>query len=191
MIGKLKGKLVEVDGNAGLIETAGGVFYRVFLTPSIISNYKLLTTSYEIYTYLQVRDDAMVLYGFETKKEHDFFVLLLTVPGVGPKTAFNIISFTKPEEVVVAVTSNNIEYFTKIPGLGKKTAMKIVLELSQKLKSEFNLEKMYLSKDDKTVIDALVSLGFTSSHAKELLTKIPKDLSIEDKIKKALTKANV
>ena len=98
MIGKLKGKLVEVDKNIGLIETSGGVFYQVYLPPA------LLTTTYslqpiELYTYLQVRDDALVLFGFETKKQHDFFLLLLTVSGVGPKTAFNVISFVKLDQL--------------------------------------------------------------------------------------------
>ena len=84
MIGKLKGKLVEVDKNVGLIETSGGVFYQVFLPPYFLSLSVLAQVV--IYTYLQVRDDALVLFGFETKEQHDFFLLLLTVSGVGPKT---------------------------------------------------------------------------------------------------------
>ena len=91
MIGKLKGKLVEVDGNLGLIETSGGVFYQVFLPPQLITSHQSLTTI-DLYTYLQVRDDALVLFGFETKRHYDFFKLLLTVSGVGPKTAFSVIS---------------------------------------------------------------------------------------------------
>lgn len=185
MIGKLKGKLVEIDNNIGLIETSGGVFYEVFLTPSLIS----LTppkSPIELYTYLQVREDALILFGFQTKKEHEFFKLLLSVQGVGPKTAYSVISFTKIDEVYAAVKENNVDYFTRIPGLGKKTAMKIILEISQKIKSEFNLQSMYLSEDDKTVVDALVSLGYKSIEAKKLLQKIPKNLSIEEKIKHAL-----
>src|SRR3989339_2189432 len=100
MIGKLKGKLVEVEKNIGLIETSGGVFYRVFLTPALIGNWKLKIENLEVYTYLQVRDDALVLFGSETKKEYDFFVLLLTVSGVGPKTAFSVISFSKVDELI-------------------------------------------------------------------------------------------
>src|SRR3989339_617593 len=103
MIGKLKGKLVEVDANVGLIETSGGVFYQVYLPPSLSSKVQHLS-SIELYTYLQVRDDALVLFGFETKAQHDFFLLLLTVSGVGPKTAFTVISALKTEEIVQAVT---------------------------------------------------------------------------------------
>ena len=191
MIGKLKGKLVEVDRNIGLIETTGGVFYQVFLPPSLIS---LHPTTYnlkpiEIYTYLQVRDDALVLFGFETKKQHDFFQLLLTVSGVGPKTAFSVISFLKVEEITKSVFDNNVDILTRVPSLGKKTAMKIILELSSKLKTSFDMKNMVLSDDDKTVIEALISLGYKSYDAKKILSKLPKNLSVEEKIKQALKKS--
>lgn len=185
MIGKLKGKLAEIDGNIGLIETSGGVFYQVFLTPSLITSHQLLA-EIEIYTFLQVREDALVLFGFEKKQEFDFFKLLLTVSGVGPKTAFSVVSFCVIDELITAVRSNQIDYFTKVPGLGKKTAMKIILELSTKLKSDFDMKSMILSEDDKTVIEALISLGFKSHEAKAILSKIPKQLTIENKIKEAL-----
>src|SRR3989339_724099 len=107
MIGKLKGKLVEVDKNIGLIETSGGVFYQVFLPTS-------LNSPIELYTYLQVRDDALVLFGFETKKHHDFFKLLLTVSGVGPKTAFSVISLVPLDKLVQCVTSNDVDSL-KVP----------------------------------------------------------------------------
>lgn len=185
MIGKLKGKLVEVDKNIGLIETSGGVFYQVFLIPRLIS-LTPLKSPIELYTYLQVRDDALVLFGFETKQQHDFFLLLLTVSGVGPKTAFTVISSLKTEEIVRAVTSNEVEALIKVPGLGRKTAMKIILELSSKFKADFDMKNMILSDDDQTVISALVSLGYKSYDAKKIVSKLPKNLSVEEKIKKAL-----
>ncbi len=188
MIGKLKGKLIEISGNIGLIETAGGVGYQIFLTPSIISSHRL-NQSVDYYTYLQVREDALILFGFETKKELDFFKLLLTVPGVGPKTAYSVISFGKVDEIISAIKENDVEYFSRIPGLGKKTAMKIMLELSQKMKQEFKLEKTYLSEEDKTVVDALIALGFRAQEAQAALKKIPQNLSIEDKIKEAIKTA--
>ena len=154
MIGKLKGKLVEVDKNVGLIETSGGVFYQVFL-PTSLTTPKFLNSPVELYTYLQVHDDALVLFSFETKQQHDFFLLLLTVSGVGPKTAFTVISALKIEEIVRAVTSNEVDAL-KVPGLGRKTAMKIILELSSKLKSDFDMNKMVLSDDDQTAVSALV-----------------------------------
>jgi Holliday junction DNA helicase RuvA len=190
MIGKLKGKLTELDGNVGLIETPGGVFYSVFLTPDFRSSPNSLNTTIEIYTYLQVRDDALILFGFKEKAEYDFFKLLLGVDGVGPKTAFSVISFIKIEELISAVKGNQVEVLTQVPGLGKKTAMKIILELSTKLKSEFDMSRMVLSDEDKTVIDALVSLGFKSFEAKKTLSLLPKNLSVEAKIKEALKKTS-
>lgn len=185
MIGKLKGKLVEVDKNIGLIETAGGVFYQVYLPPSLSSRIHHLS-SIEIYTYLQVRDDALILFGFETKQQYDFFLLLLSVSGVGPKTAYSVISFLKIEEIIKSVSENNIEILTKVPGLGRKTAMKIILELSSKLKTDFNMKNMILSDEDQTVIDALISLGYKSNEARTIFSKLPKNLSFEEKLKLAL-----
>lgn len=186
MIGKLKGKLVEVENNVGLIETSGGVFYQVYLPSSFVRRSLGEGGSpIELYTYLQVRDDALVLFGFETKKHHDFFKLLLTVSGVGPKTAFNVISLVPLDQLVSSVTSNDVDSL-KVPGLGRKTAMKIILELSSKLKSDFDMSKMVLSDDDQTVIAALVSLGYKSYDAKKMISKLPKNLTVEEKIKEAL-----
>lgn len=185
MIGKLKGTLSELDGNTALIETKGGVYYRVFLTPSLISQTPI-KSPIEVYTYLKVREDALTLFAFETKDEESLFDLLLSVSGVGPKTAYLVISYAKVDELIQAVKENNIDFFSQIRGLGKKTAMKIILELSQKLKQEFELRKMYLSEEDKTVVDALVALGFKSHDAGGVISKLPKKLSIEDKIKEAL-----
>lgn len=185
MIGKIRGTLSEIDGNVGLIETSSGVFYEVFLPQS------LLTLSpgnkqIEVYTYLHVREDAQILFGFKGRKEHQFFKVLLSVSGIGPKTAFSIISYCEVIDLLAAVRNNDLSYFSKIPGLGKKTAMKLILELSQKMDQEFKMEKMYLSDEDKTFVDALVSLGFKSSQAKEMLQRIPQDFTLEQKIKEGI-----
>jgi len=185
MIGKIKGKLVEVDKNVGLIETVSGISYLAYLTPFLLSHYPIGATL-EIYTYLQVKEDGLVLFGFNDKKEIDFFKMLLAVSGVGPKTAFSIICFSDVNKLKTAIKENNPDFFYQIPGLGKKTALKIILELSQKLKSEFELKKMYLSDEDKLVVDALTSLGFNTNIVKKILPQLPKNLSVEEKIKKAL-----
>ena len=185
MIGKIKGKLIEIENNIGLVETTSGLSYNVYLTPQLISKFPT-NSPIDIYTYLQVRDDALILFGFESKDQYKLFQQLLSVPGVGPKTAYSVVSFTKADEMVKAVKNNDIDYFTQVPGLGKKTSMKIILEFSQKFKQEFSLEKMYLSEEDKLVVDALVSLGFKNSQAKSVLQKIPKNLSVEERIKKGL-----
>lgn len=185
MIGKIKGIISEIDGNIALVETAGGVFYQTYVTPGILSQFKV-DDKIELYTYLQVREDAMILFSFQTKNEWQLFNLLLSVDGVGPKTAYLVISYTNPEDLIKAVKENNVDFFSKIKGLGKKTAMKIILELSQKLNQEFELKKMYFSEDDRIVIDALVALGFKFHDASKAVAKIPKSLSVEEKIKEAL-----
>jgi Holliday junction DNA helicase RuvA len=184
MIGRIKGKLAEINENVGLVETASGLSYEVFLPPALYSH--PLNTAVEIETHLQVRDDAHILFGFKDKKDKGLFKLLLSVSGVGPKTAYQVTSYTGSDELISAVQTNDVAYFSKIPGLGKKTAMKIILELSQKLKSEFDMQKMNLSDEDKTVVDALMALGYKSQEAKQALSKISKGLSIEEKIKEAL-----
>lgn len=184
MIGRIKGKLVEIDGNVGLIETSSGLSYEVYLPPALFA--LPVNAPLELETHLQVRDDAHILFGFKDKKDKSLFKLLLSVSGVGPKTAFQVTSYTGSDELISAVQTNDVAYFSKIPGLGKKTAMKIILELSQKLKSEFDMQKMNLSDEDKTVIDALMALGYKSQEAKQAISKIPKELSIEEKIKEAL-----
>lgn len=185
MIGKIKGRLIEVSGNIGLIETNSGVSYEVYLTSQFISEFKI-SSLVDIYTYFHVREDAMILFGFKEKKEYEIFKMLLTVSGVGPKTAFNIISYINFEELINIIKSNNIDDLTSVPGLGKKTAIKIILELSSKLDSEFEMKNMVLSEEDKTVIDALVSLGYKSQEAKKILSRLPKNLSVEEKIKEGL-----
>lgn len=184
MIGRIKGTLTELDGNVGLIETPSGIYYNVYLTTQALAC--LYPCPIDLYTYLHVREDALVLFGFQTKREYQLFTLLLSVPGVGPKSAFNVISYSKPEELVAAVTSNDVNYFTKVPGLGKKGAMKIILELSQKLKTEFKFEEMNPTDDEKTAIDALISLGFRSQDAKDILKEIPKALPLEQRIQEAI-----
>jgi Holliday junction DNA helicase RuvA len=104
---------------------------------------------------------------------------------VGPKTAFSVVSHLKFEDAVTAVRSQKVEIFSKISGIGKKTAMKIVLELSQLFKTEFKFE-INLSDDDKTVIDALISLGYTKKDSEDLFRKIDSSFSVEKKIQTAL-----
>jgi len=187
MIGKIKGKLVEIENNLGLIETTGGVFYQVNLSPRLIKTFKL-NSLIEVYTYLEVKENALNLYGFLTKEEYQIFTNLLTVSGVGAKTAFSIISFLTVKEVLEAVTKNDVEALTIVPKLGKKTAAKIILELSQKFKKKFSFSNLYISEEDKMVIDTLVALGYKASEAKEVFRRIPKNLSFEDKVKWALKK---
>ena len=185
MIGKIKGKLIDIEGNKGLIETASGLSYEVFLVPSIIKN-NILGKSIEIFTQFIVREDSQTLYGFVDKSEINIFKMLLSISGIGPKVAYGVISFSNPDDLISAVKNNDVDFFTRVPGLGKKTALKIVVELSGKLETGFSIAKVYMSEEDKLVLDALVSLGFKTEEAKNIMTNIPKNITVEEKIKKAL-----
>ena len=187
MIGKIKGTLIEISGNESLIETSSGVSYQVFLPPSVILNSKLGEKIY-IYTYLQVKEDAHTLFGFSNKSDYNIFKLLLSVDGVGPKLAFTIISFTNSHDIETAIRTSDVTYFNAIPGIGKKTAQKILLELSGKFDSEFNINKMTLSENDNLVIQALLSLGFDRRSAHRALSQLEPTFSVEDKIKHAIKK---
>lgn len=181
MIGKIKGTLSEVDGNLGLIETSSGLFYQVYMTNTLLGKY-LMGEPIEIYTYHHIREDTQLLFGFQDKQEYKLFTLLINVSGVGAKTAYSIISHKRVEEIVQAVKNNDAKAFTSIPGLGKKTSLKIILELSSKFKSEFVLQNEYMSPEDDTVVQALSALGFSVVDAREVLPKIDTNLSMEEKV---------
>lgn len=185
MIGKLKGTLVELEGSEGLIETSGGVYYLSYLTPEIIGKSRL-GEKIEIYTYLNVKEDGLTLFGFEDKKKKRLFLMLLSVDGVGPKLAFSIISFTDADQIITAVKASDIAFFNAISGIGKKTAQKILLELSSKFDTEFEIDNTVLSQDDTTVIEALASLGFDKNISIKTLSKIEKGLSVENKIRESI-----
>lgn len=185
MIGKIKGVLSEIEGNIGLIETNSGVFYRVYLPTKILQNCQK-GDKIEVYTYLQVKQDDLVLFGFENKEEFQLFEMLLLVDGVGPKSAFNIICFSPTEKIIQAVKENDFGFFYSIPGIGKKTAQKIILELSSQLKKPFELTAISFTQEDSLVIEALISLGFKRQEAIKVIGKLEKKLTLEERIKQAI-----
>lgn len=186
MIGKIKGTLIEIMGNDGLIETSSGLSYWVVLPKTLgVLN---IPQDVVFYTHLQVREDAHILFGFQNLSQFKMFHLLLTVDGVGPKTAHTVISYKTQEEIVTAVRMQDISAFTSISGLGKKTAQKIILELSSKMKTEFDLSQAIDKPVDSEAMDALVALGYKKTDAAKMLEKIDPALSLQEKIRTALTK---
>ncbi len=184
MIATITGIISAIDDASITVDTASGLGYELFATPTSLHG-KSIGDDIKLFTHLQVRDDAHVLFGFANTDEKRFFNILLSVSGVGPKTAFSVVSHLSFEDAVAAVRSQKVEIFSKISGIGKKTAMKIVLELSQLFKAEFKFETQ-LSEEDKTVIDALVALGYAKKDAQSLFQKIDPSLSVEKKIQSAL-----
>jgi Holliday junction DNA helicase RuvA len=184
MIGRLTGTIVTENKNPLIIDVSG-VGYRVFVPTSILS--KLTAgTQHVLSIYTSVKDDAIDLYGFLTPEEIDIFEMLLTVSGIGPKTALLVINRgVKP--VSHAIVESDVDFFTTIPRLGRKNAQKIIIELKSKMGSMKELDLTdNASSETRDIIDALVSMGFDKKEITATLARMDTDDTADEKIKKAI-----
>lgn len=186
MISYLEGTVKFKEANY-LIVVTHGVGYKVFVPAAIISQ-SLLDTELVIHTYTYVKEDALDLYGFSSMADLQLYELLLSVSGIGPKTALGIFSAGKPEQIKQAIIKGDIDFFTTVPRLGKKNAQKIIIELRSKLGS---LEILSLEEDGgadlQEVIDALKGFGFSVAEAREALRSLPDERTdVSEKIRLAL-----
>jgi Holliday junction DNA helicase RuvA len=167
---------------AGLVLDVNGVGYLVQATPSVLrqSGDELV-----VETYLHVREDALQLYGFGSAEERDLFVHLLSVNGVGPKVALAIVSGSAPAELRKAIALEDTKRFEAIPGIGKKTAQRVVLELKEKLGSAGG------APEPKLLVarDALIELGYSLSDAEIALSGVDPALPVEEQVRHALRQA--
>ena len=188
MIARLRGKPVGSTPD-GLVLDVGGVGYLVAATPSALrkaDGAEELT----IETYLHVREDTMQLYGFADRSERELFIQLLTVNGVGPKVALAIVSGSPAEELRRAIVREDTARFMVIPGIGKKTAERIVLELKEKIGAGVTELSTTPSGDLHVVArDALVELGYTLVDAERALAGTDPDLPPEERVRLALKRA--
>jgi holliday junction DNA helicase RuvA len=182
MIARLRGALVARTAD-GLVLDVNGVGYLVQATPSAAGKGGDEIT---VETYLHVREDTMQLYGFADAAERDLFVQLLGVNGVGPKVALAIVSGSRPAELRRAIVREDLARFQAIPGIGKKTAERIVLELKEKIVVD---GADALSTTDLTARDALVELGYNVVDAERALAEVDQDLPIEEQVRAALRQA--
>lgn len=186
MIGSLQGK-VEVLAKPHAIVNVSGVGYRVFLYETLFSRLTL-NQDVKLFIYTHVREDILELFGFLDIDDLRLFENLITVSGIGPKTAINIFSYGKREEIISAIISGDVSFFTSIPRLGKKNAQKLIIELKNKLGS---IEDLDLTgdeaKDENEVIEALRSFGFSVKEVKEAVRKTSKNgESTKDRVRVAL-----
>lgn len=175
MIGHLEGRIIHTDP-AFIIISAGGVGYKVFVTMGVRESISDTSESIALWTYLAVRETALDLYGFANKKELDLFEKLLTVSGVGPKSALSILSVTSVDTLAHAITSGDTSHLTSISGIGAKAASKIVLELKDKITYDgaASTESM---KEDMDVLEALKALGYREHDARDAIKDIPTDIT--------------
>ena len=188
MIARLRGKPVASTPE-GLLLDVGGVGYLVAATPSAVRK-AAGAEEVTVETYLHVREDAMQLYGFAERAERELFVQLLSVNGVGPKVALAIVSGSPAEELRRAIVREDAARFQAIPGIGKKTAERIVLELKEKLAVTAIAPVGGADLDDHVVArNALVELGYSIADAERALAETDSEASPEERVRQALRRA--
>ena len=184
MIATLKGK-IEYLGLGFIILEVGGIGYKIFVNSQTLSKIKK-DEKKKFYVHQYIRESQEDLYGFLSFEELELFELLLTVSGVGPKASLIILSRAKPEKIKSAIIKGEVDIFTAVSGVGRKTATRIILELKGKI-SEDDLSVLTGGGDFEEIVEALKNLGYNASEAKKVLAKMPKELKKpEEKIKWAL-----
>lgn len=189
MIGYLKGKVIKKT-HTMLITVVNGVGYRVNVLPQTIANTSEKDIV-ELFIHNYVREDEISLYGFEKFKQLETFELLISIAGIGPKLAFNILSTTTPAELRAAVVKTDISVLSRIPGIGTKSASKIMLELSNKLAIDQPVDRIIFSPGDEMAVEALKNLGFKANEARQAIHKAGRSYDkLEDKIRAGLRYLN-
>lgn len=186
MISLIKGKIISKNLSELVVLTAGGVGYKIFVAPSKIDNYPV-GVDMEILTYLVVKEDALDLYGFSDAAEREMFVMALSVSGIGPKSALQLLSLGSVAEIKTAIASGDADYLSKIHGVGRKTAERLIVELKNKIGTiDFvaTIGKNTADSNIGEVIAALISMGYKEQAAREAV----KSLDSSDKTSEELLK---
>jgi Holliday junction DNA helicase RuvA len=187
MIAGLKGRIERKLDDAALVDV-GGVIYRVNTSLVTLEEIGDAGESVRLFTHLYVREDQMALYGFSTPEELRFFETLIGVSGVGPRLALSILSRVRTEALEAAITSENAALLATVPGVGRKTAARLILELRGKIVPSGDAPLGMPSRTDAEVIEALRSLGYTTAEAHGALARVPRgdDVTVEDRVVAAL-----
>ena len=195
MISYIKGELADVfDG--GIVVEANGIGYGIFISGRVANLLPPMGSEVKIHTYLNVREDAMQLFGFLTRDDLEIFRLLIGVNGIGPKGALGILSALSADELRFAVIAGDVKAITKAPGIGKKTAERLLIELKDKLSAEEFLERSVSGGGEwtenetdvqKEAVQALVALGYSSTESMQAVKKTGlQNVSVEEILKQVL-----
>lgn len=206
MIAYIKGELVDIT-DSGIVVESNMTGYAISVPSSVISQLPPIGEQVKIHTYLHVREDAMLLYGFLSKDDLAVFKLLISVNGIGPKAGLGILSAISPDELRFAILSDDVKTISKAPGIGAKTASKLILELKDKLRIEdaFEIrlkhaeEAMQEGKKEAAAavqndaVAALVALGYSNTEALKAVrqVEIDENTDVEDVLKAALKHINL
>lgn len=192
----IKGTLMY-KGDNYIVVDASGIGYRIFTSLECIEKSPHTGSDVTVYTYLNVREDAMELYGFYSEEERAMFLMLISVSGVGPKAGLALLSVASPQRLAAAIVMGDEKLLTKASGVGPKAAKRVILELKDKIDTDTlgidGDDGVTLSDDTEIIADsraeamsALVVLGYSASDAKNVLMKLDATLTTEELIKKAL-----
>ena len=198
MFAYIKGSL-EVKTNGYIVIDVNGIGYKIFMSETAINKLGAIGEIIKIHTYVRVREDDISIYGFNTNEELRMFELLLSVSGIGAKSALVILSNVSVSSFALAIINNDINLLKKLPGIGPKTAQRVILELKDKLKKENeivaneNTDKSDTINtaimDDEKIAEATAALkvlGYTGKEIEKALEKVDANLSVEDIIRKGL-----
>ena len=187
MIASLHGKL-ESLGIDWAIVNVNGIGFQVYMPTSTLSTLGTVGKDVDLQTYLVLREDSAVLYGFATSEELDLFELLIGVSGLGPRLALAVLSAMSVEQASMAIATGSIDLLTAVPGIGKKMAERIILELKDKVGAGLiAAPATQLVQENADVLAALISLGYSVSEASRAIATLPSsDISLEEKIRLAL-----
>lgn len=187
----ISGEYVHAGQGFAVVD-CGGVGYRLTVSSTAAARIGRVGDKVKIYTYLNVREDGVELFGFYSMEEHSSFLLLTSVSGVGPKAAMSVLSTMTPEAFAMAVASGDAKGFTRCPGVGLKTAQRIILELKDKIAKDFASqddgggEPVSASSKQSDAINALAVLGYSRSEAAAAIKGCDQSAPLEDIIKAAL-----
>ncbi|MGA8515101.1 MAG: Holliday junction branch migration protein RuvA [Burkholderiaceae bacterium] len=185
MIGKLTGTLAEKNPPEVIVD-CGGVGYEVQVPMSTFYNLPSLGERISLLTQFIVREDAQILYGFGTAQERSTFRQLIKISGIGPKMALGVLSGMSVVELSQAVTLQDANRLTKIPGIGKKTAERLMLELKGKLGADLGLHATITNDNQADILQALIALGYSDRDAALALKALPQEVGVSEGIKLAL-----
>ena len=182
MLAYISGKIL-LKRDHYIIVTTNGLGYKIFVAPKLVTE---LSTDAELYLYQQVKEDGTALFGFKTPGELEFFELLLTVSGIGPKSALGILSLAKIEEIKEAIALGNADLLTTVSGIGRKTAERLVVELKNKINHLATGDTLGTDARGEE-LEALVSLGYSLTQARESLSKVNTEVTDSgERIRQAL-----
>ncbi len=188
MISHIKG-IIEFQAEKFVIVDVGGVGYKVFVGGDTIAKMPKKGDIVKLWTHTEVRENALDLYGFLYYNELDLFEMLISISGVGPKTALGVMALAPADTLRKAIASGDTSYLTKVSGIGRKTAEKIILELREKMAGKGVIVEAGALKEEGDILEALMSLGYTQAEAREALARVPQSVEgAEKRIKEALKK---